>query len=213
MATIRVLIADDHQLFIDGIASLLKEADGIEVVATALNGEEVLEKLSSVEVDVALMDISMPGKDGIETTAFITETYPAVKVVALSAHNQVPFIVRMLKAGAKGYMLKHISKADLVDSIELVHGGGIYYSPEVAVHLVTKLFKEGVSGVFPVDELSPREVEIVKLIVKGEANKTIADQLFISEATVKTHRQRILHKLNLKNTSELIKYAYQKNIF
>jgi len=213
MATIKVLIADDHQLFIDGIDSLLKEADGIEVVAKALNGDEVLEKLSSIEVDVALMDISMPGKDGIETTEFITQTYPNVKVIALSMHNQVPFIVKMLKAGAKGYMLKHINKADLIDSIELVHGGGIYYSPEVAVHLVTKLFKEGVSGVFPTDELSPREIEIVKLIVKGEANKNIADQLFISEATVKTHRQRILHKLNLKNTSELIKYAYQKNIF
>ena len=184
MSVIKVLIADDHQLFIDGVDSLLKDTEGIEVVAMAFNGDEVIKKLSSVEVDVALMDISMPGKDGIETTEYITREFPNVKVIALSMHNQVPFIVKMLKAGAKGYLLKHINKTDLVDAIEVVNGGGIYYSPEIAVHLVNKLFKDGLDA-FSQQELSDREIEIVKLIAKGEANKNIADRLFITEATVK----------------------------
>ena len=212
MQKIKVLIADDHQLFIDGVDSLLKEVDNIEVVAKALNGDEVIDKLAKNEVDVALMDISMPGMDGIETTELIAQRFPLVRVIALSMHNQVPYIVKMLKGGAKGYLLKHISKADLVQAIETVHKGGIYYSPEVAVHLVNKLFKEGMTGVFPSDELSEREKEIVRLIVQGEPNKLIADKLFITEATVKTHRQRILHKLQLKNTSELIHYAHKNNI-
>ena len=212
MQKIKVLIADDHQLFIDGIDSLLNEVDNIEVVAKALTGAMVMEKLESTEVDVVLMDISMPGMDGIEATELISENFPLVKVIALSMHNQVSFVVKMLKGGAKGYLLKHINKADLVKAIETVNGGGIFYSPEVAVHLVNKLFKEGMEGVFPSDELTEREKEIVRLIVKGEPNKIIGDKLFITEATVKTHRQRILRKLELKNTSGLISYAHKHNI-
>lgn len=209
---IKVLIADDHQLFIDGISSLLQEAEHISVVATALTGYDVIKQLSSTKVDIVLMDISMPGMDGMETTEIISKEFPDTKVIALSMHNQVSYIVKMLKCGAKGYLLKHISKAELIDGIEAVYGGGIYYSPEVAVHLVNKLFKEGMTSVFTHDELTPREIDIVKLLVKGEPNKIIADKLFITEATVKTHRQRILQKLQLKNTAELINYAHKNNI-
>ena len=212
MLPIRVLIADDHQLFIDGIAALLQEVPHIKVVARALDGNEVLEKLAKTEVDIALLDISMPGLDGIETAEIVASNFPLVKVIALSMHNQVPYVVKMLHAGAQGYLLKHIHKADLIKAIETVYNGGIFYSPEVAVHLVNKLFREGVGNVFPQDDLTEREKDIIRQIVKGEPNKIIGDTLNISEATVKTHRQRILKKLQLKNTSELIHFAHTHNL-
>lgn len=212
MEKIKILIADDHRLFLDGVDALLKEADHFIVVGKATSGDEVKILLATHDVDIALIDISMPGIDGIETTEYIYHQFPGVKVLGLSMHNQVPYIVKMMKAGAKGYLLKHINKEDLICAIETVYKGGVYYSPEVAVQLVNKLFREGVNEVFPNEELSARELEIVKLIIKGDPNKIIADKLFITEATVKTHRQRILHKLQLKNTSELIKYAYDRNL-
>ena len=154
----------------------------------------------------------MAGMDGAETTEQISKRFPGVKVIALSMHNQVTYIVKMLKFGAMGYLLKNIGKAGLIKAIETVYDDGIFYSPEVAVHLVNKLFKDGIAQVFPVNELTDREIEIVKLIVKGEPNKIIADRLSITEATVKTHRQRILNKLQVKNTPELINYAHRHNL-
>ncbi len=212
MKKIRILIADDHQLFIDGMTSLIHLSDNMEVCAQASSGKQVLELLEQHDIDVALLDISMPDMDGIEVAEHIYSFFPNVKVIGLSMHNQVPYVVNMLKAGAKGYLLKHIGRADLFTAIETINNGGVYYSPEVAIHLVTKLFKSGVNEVMQINDLSSREKEVVKLIVKGEPNKIIANQLSISEATVKTHRQRILTKLKLKNTPELIKYAYEHNI-
>lgn len=212
MEKIKILIADDHQLFIDGMTSLIRLSDNMEVCAQASSGKQVIEALSQTMIDVALLDISMPDMDGVEVAQYIADYFPDVKVVGLSMHSQVPHIVNMLKAGAKGYLLKHIGREDLFTAIETINNGGVYYSPEVAIHLVTKLFASGVKQVMQINDLSVREIAILKLVAKGEPNKIIADQLSISEATVKTHRQRILSKLNLKNTPELIKYAYDQNI-
>ena len=137
MTPIKIMIADDHQLFIDGLKSMLAEVPNIEVVADANSGEAVLLQLESGTVaDIVLMDISMAGMDGAETTEQISKRFPGVKVIALSMHNQVTYIVKMLKFGAMGYLLKNIGKAGLIKAIETVYDDGIFYSPEVAVHLV-----------------------------------------------------------------------------
>lgn len=209
---IKVLIADDHRLFMDGVGLLLNSRENMEVVAFASNGKEALEKLAHTGVDIALLNICMPEPGGIELTRMITAKYPEVKVIALSLHDQVSYIVNVLHAGAKGYLLKQISKPDMLKAIETVYSGGVYYSPEIAVALANRMFKEGMSGLMPQGELSQRELGIIRLVAKGEANKKIADQLFISEATVKTHRQRIQTKLQVKNTAGLIRYAYDHHL-
>jgi DNA-binding NarL/FixJ family response regulator len=212
MEKIKILIADDHQLFIDGIISLIDLRDNMEVVAQATCGKDIIAILTRVDVDIALLDVSMPDMNGSEVAQHITTHYPKIRVVGLSMHNQVPNILSMLRAGAKGYLLKQINTKDLLTAIETIHNGGIYYSPEVAVHLVAKLLTEEIGEKIPRNELSEREVGIIKEIVKGATNKAIALRLFISESTVKTHRQRILSKLKLTSTADLIKYALSRNI-
>lgn len=209
---IKVMIADDHQIFMVGLATLFKESNSIDLVYKASNGKEILEALKKGPVDIILMDIAMPEMDGIETTKYISAHYPNVKVVALSMHNQVAQIVKMLQAGAKGYLLKHADKEEILKAIKTVYNNDIYYSPEVAVNLVNKIFKEGVQSISTPQNLTDREIEIIKLVVAGELNKQIAAKLYVSEATIKTHRQRILHKLGLQNTAELLHYAHEKNI-
>ena len=210
---INILLVDDHQLFIDGIKAIFSLEEEVRVTGSCSDLQQLKEAISAISFDVVLMDISMGSSDGAELTTYIKQMLPQVKVIALSMHNEAGSVVRMLRAGANGYILKNASRAELIQAIKLVYSGNIYYSQEIATDLVNKLFKKEWPELLQEQtRLSSREIEIVKLIADGQPNKIIGDQLNITEATVKTHRQRILHKLGVKNTSEMLKYAYTHNL-
>ena len=205
----RVMIVDDHQIFIDGLKSLLQGIENIKISATASSGEEALRKLSEVEVDVILMDIGMDGIDGVETTKLITKDYSTVKVIALTMFGHGVYIEKMLKAGARGYVLKNTTKEELINAIEVVNKGQTYYSAQVAQSLINKM--SGDNSILII-KLTERELEILKMIAKQHNNKEIAALLMVSQYTVDTHRKNILRKLGLKNTAGLIKYAMENNL-
>lgn len=206
---IKLFIADDHQMFIDGIKALLKDTIEVKIMGSANNGKELLQKLSETDVDIILMDIGMPDLDGIETTNLVSKNNPAIKVIALSMYDDYNRVVKMLKAGAKGYVLKNTSKKELMEAILEVADGGVYYSDKV----LTNTMKTISAGNDPsISKLTEREIEIIKLIIKSLTNKEIADVLSISELTVNTHRKNAMRKLSIKNTAGLVKFALENGL-
>ena len=210
---IKVLIADDHQVFRDGIESILEDVEGMEVVAQAEDGKIVLEKLKTITPDVILMDISMGDANGIETTQIVKKDYPQIKVLVLSMHEETDYIVKMLEAGASGYLLKDAGSNEMIKAIQEVYSGGTYYSQQVSAAIVSRLTnrnkkKEKQRGI----TLTRRETEILELITNEYTNPEIAEKLFISIRTVDTHRRNLLEKLNVKNTAGLVKYALRHGI-
>jgi DNA-binding NarL/FixJ family response regulator len=206
---IKLFIADDHQMFIDGIIALLSGIEHIQIIGEANTGEQVLQKLKGIQVDLILMDIGMPELDGIETAKIISEKFPDIKIIALTMFDDNNHIEKMLKAGAKGYILKNTSKNELLQAIETVANGNTFYSSQVEKTLLKKFSDQNTN---PILTLTKREIEITKLIVKSMTNKEIASQLFLSELTVKTHRQNIMQKLEVKNTAGLVKFAMDNNL-
>lgn len=204
----RVFIADDHQMFIDGIKALLENSGSIEITGSANNGRELLHKLSETEVDIILMDLGMPEMDGIDATAAVFAKYPAVKVIALTMYDDQNKIVKMLKAGAKGYVLKNTSKDELMEAIQTIADGGVYYSDKIMLNTMKTISSDS----DPLKKLTDREIEIIRLIVKAFTNKEIADQLSISELTVNTHRKNAMRKLAIKNTAGLVKFAIDHDL-
>lgn len=217
---IKVILTDDHQIIRDGIKALLKEEHKISVVGEASDGEELIRLLSSTPADVVLMDINMPKKDGFETTRYLKENFPGVKVLVLSMLKHESYVNRMLEAGALGYILKNAGKDELMSAIELVASGTPFISSEVALELLKKTQgTPAVSASKVTGEsgqlhkvLSKREVEVLNLIAQGFTNAEIAEKLFISKRTIETHRQNLLEKTHMKNTATLIKYAIQNGI-
>ncbi|PJA07351.1 MAG: DNA-binding response regulator [Flavobacteriales bacterium CG_4_10_14_0_2_um_filter_32_8] len=211
MATIKLLLADDHQMIRNGIKLMLKKNVEFEVVAEASSGEEVISYLerNAARVDVILMDINMPGMGGIEATEIITKKYSTIKVLALTMHSEETFITSMMKVGALGYILKEADTNELIMAINTVALGKKYYSNEVSVAMINALMsKDNSQGT----DLSDREIEVLKYIAAGDTNKEAGEKLFISPRTVETHRRNILSKLDVKNTAEMIKYAYQHQL-
>lgn len=208
---IRILIADDHQMFIDGLKSMLDEVEGIEVVGEAMNGFEVLEVCKHQEVDVVIMDISMPGMDGIEATRALYKKDPSIKVLGLSMFNERNFISDMLKAGAMGYILKNTGKEDLLSAINTLQAGENYLGEEVSRTLLNSFLKN-TPRAQPMEKLSEREHEVLECIAAGLTTHEIADKLFISKNTVESHRKNLLYKLNARNTAELVNNAYKRRI-
>lgn len=207
---IKVLIADDHQMFIDGLKSMLQDFEGITVVGEAMNGREVLEHCQRTAVDIVIMDISMPVMDGIETTRRLLEKHPAIKILGLSMYNDRNFISDMLKTGAAGYILKNTGREDLINAIQALHAGENYLGEDVRKTLLSSFMK---NTKFQVDEkLSEREMEVLECIASGLTTQEIASKLFISKNTVETHRKNLLYKLKARNTAELINNAYKKRI-
>ena len=206
---IKLFIADDHQMFIDGLKALLQDASDIRIVGEANNGKEVLQKLEQLRPDILLMDIGMPELNGIETTAQITEKHPAVKVIALTTYDDTNRVVKMVKAGAKGYVLKNLSRQELLQAIEVVAAGGVHYSSRVALNTMHNIADKSES---PIANLTEREIEIIKLIVRSMTNKEIAGQLSISDLTVNTHRKNAMRKLGIKNTAGLVKFAIDNHL-
>lgn len=202
---IRVFIVDDHPVVIEGIHSLLKNEKDIEWAGHAMNAESCLGFFVNNTANVVLMDISMPGMDGVELCGLLNEKYPGVYILGLSTFNQGLYIKKMMENGASGYILKNSSKEELLKAIHTVSSGGIYFSGETGEAL--KEYQR--SSVSQVPEISPREKEILGLIAEGYTNPQIAEKIFLSPFTVDSHRKNLLAKFGVKNTAALIKTAAQ----
>jgi DNA-binding NarL/FixJ family response regulator len=208
---IKIIIADDHRVFIEGMKALLKEISGIEVIGEAENGEQLIQQVQFLNPDVVLTDIQMPLKDGIEATREIHKNFPLVKIIALTMLNETLFIKKMLEAGASGYILKTVNKEELIHAIRKVALGEKYFSAEVTAQLMNN-FSEKSSVLSPSSSLTKREKEILMLIAEGLTDKEIAEKIFLSPLTIITHRKNILSKLGLKNKVELTRFAIDNNL-
>ena len=204
---IRVFIVDDHPVVIEGIHSLLQNEKDIEWAGHAMNASSCLGYFVNNTADVLLMDISMPGMDGVELCAIMNEKYPGVFVIGLSTFNQGLYIKKMMANGASGYILKNSPKEELLKAIHTVSDGGIFFSGEAGEAL-----KEYQKSSTQLPELSPREKEILALIAEGFTNPQIAEKIFLSPFTVDSHRKNLLAKLNVRNTASLIRLAVEKKL-
>jgi len=208
---IKVLIADDHQLFREGISNLLFTSDTIEVIAQAENGLEALEKVKHFKPDVVLLDIAMPEMNGIEACKRLKKGFPDVKIITVSMHSDKQYVKGVLEAGADGYLLKNCTLRQLTDAIHSVHDGKKYLSQDIT-DLVISGYLTPSSSDDEYDKLSEREKEIFLLFAEGKSTKEIGDKLFISVKTVGTHKQNILEKLDLKTNADMVKFALKKGL-
>jgi DNA-binding NarL/FixJ family response regulator len=206
---IRVLIADDHEILRYGISTYLDSSDNIEIVGEASSGEECIELFKEKKPDVCVLDISMPDKDGIETTKAIREIDPEVKVLILSMHIDKLILDKVLEAGINGYLLKDTEKSEIRHGIESIAKGQQVFSNPIS-ELITKSYLNG--GKAPHDSITTRELEVLQLIVEGYSSKLIADKLDISPRTVDTHRGNIMQKLNIPNAAGLVRYAMEHDL-
>ncbi|MFB9446361.1 response regulator transcription factor [Dactylosporangium vinaceum] len=202
MTPVRVLVVDDQQLVRDGIASLLGIQPGIEVVGTAAGGEEALQRAAELGPDVVLMDVRMPGLDGVEATRALRTTHPSCRVVMLTTFDDDQYVALALRAGADGYLLKDLGAAELADAVRLVHRGVAQLDPAVARRLAALR-----PSALPAADLTTRELEILRLVATGATNREIAGRMFLSEGTVKNHVSRILSRLGLRDRTQAAVYA------
>jgi DNA-binding NarL/FixJ family response regulator len=210
MDKIRIIIADDHQLFRNGLKILLNSFPDFEVIGEASNGEEFLKLLKSVTADIALMDINMPEMDGIEATRKGIKMSPDINIIALSMYDEEEYYYKMVDAGAKGFILKDSDISEVRDAILTVVKGGSYFSQELLYHVIQKIkHREHESKSA---NLSKREKEILFKICEGLSNQEIAETLFISKRTVDKHRANLLGKTNSKNTASLILFAIRNKL-
>lgn len=209
----RILIADDHQMFIDGVKSLLSSNKRFSVIGEAHNGEEVINILSKEKVDIVLLDMNMPVMDGMQTLKVIREKLPLMKVIMLTMFSTRDYIEKLLKAGANGYILKNTGKDELTLGIDTVMRGESFFSKEVTERIMEGLQGKKASSVKTgIIELTEREKQVLVLIVKEMTTQEIADKLFISTNTVETHRKNLISKLNVRNIAGLVKYALQNGL-
>jgi len=204
----RVFIVDDHPVVIEGIHSLLQHEKDIVWVGQAMNAASCLGFFVNNTADVVLMDISMPGMDGMELCAVMKEKYPGIIILGLSTFNQGLYIKKMMENGASGYVLKNASKEELLSAIHAVHEGHIFFSGEVGQALQD--YQRSAAVELPV--ISRREQEILALIAEGYTNPQIAQKLFLSPFTIDSHRKNLLAKLDVKNTASLIKLAVERKL-
>lgn len=205
----RVLLADDHRLFREGLRGLLSVQSGIEVVGVAADGAELVSLTESVEYDVALIDIEMPVMNGLEAAEKILSTHPEARLVALTMHNDEAYYYRMVELGVKGFLLKNSDIDEVVCAVREVCAGGSYFSQELLDSLVSNL-KESLVEAEPL--LSEREMEVLPLICQGLSNQEIADKLFISKRTVDNHRANIIEKSGCKNTAGMVVWAIKNGL-
>ncbi len=209
----RIILADDHTLFRNGLRTLLENTEGFSVVGEASDGEELLAMLPLCEADVVLLDIEMPRMNGIRAAGELLERYPELPIITLSMFGDEDYYFKMVSLGVKGFILKNSEIKEVVTAIETVMAGGSYFSQELLFTLVNNLKSTPTplsdeSG----EELSGRESEILLHICRGESNSQIADALFISKRTVDKHRANILAKTGCKNTANLVVYAIKNNL-
>lgn len=207
---INIAIVDDHQIVIDGITALLKGHSNIKIISTHTSPIQCIEFLKTNNIDILLTDVMMPDMNGYEFAKYVKEHHSQIKILALSMSGEGSLVNKMISdADIKGYALKNIGKADLIEAIEKIALGGIYFTDEVLEELmqIDKIKKENDDA-----HLTTREIEIIKLIEEEKNNKQIAELLFISERTVETHRKNIFRKTNTNSVLSLIKYAYHHKL-
>jgi len=211
--TLRVLLVDDHEIVRTGLRMLFQAEPDIVIVGEAGSGEAAIAAVTALKPDVVVMDIAMPGMSGIEATRQIKAISPETAVLALTMHEEEPYFFQMLEAGASGYVPKRAAADDLVSAIRIVAQGQVFLYPSLARLLVQDyLQRETADQPEKADLLTPREREVLTLIAEGLTNREIAEALVISVKTVDRHRENIMHKLNLHNRVELVKYAIAKGL-
>jgi len=209
MSKIRIVLADDHSVVRQGFRRILDAQPDMEIVGEASNGKEALELAGKLTPDVVVMDVAMPELNGIEATRRIAETASRTRVLALSMHKDSVYVREILRAGARGYLLKDAVDEDLIAAVRAVSRGEGYLSPGVADAVLTD-YRQHVTD--PIDLLTSREREVLQLIAEGKTNKEIATSLNLSVYTVDAHRGRIMEKLNLHSTGELVRFAIRKGL-
>ena len=202
---IRVVVADDHTIVREGLKQILAAADDLEVVGEASDGHEAMERVRALDFDLLLLDMSMPGKSGIEVIKQVHAEKPKVKILVLSMHEEQQYAVRAIRAGASGYLTKESAARQLVDAIRKIAAGGAFISAEVAQQLALGAMP-GATGPLHA-ALSDREYQVFMLIAEGKSISDIAEQLNLSVKTVSTHKANVLQKMNMTTTGELIRYA------
>ncbi|HLJ45759.1 MAG TPA: response regulator transcription factor [Bryobacteraceae bacterium] len=214
MKPIRILLADDHNVMRRGLRLLLESQPGFSVVAEAADGRQAVEQAQATKPDVAVLDIGMPHLNGTEAAQRITEILPNTAIVMLSMHSDEGYVLRALKAGARGYLVKDSAEDDLIEAIKAVSLGKAFFSPEVSKMLVEDYVREiRARGVHDSYELlTAREREILQLLAEGKSNKDIATLLGLSLFTIETHRRNLQEKLNIHSFAELILYAVRKGV-
>ncbi len=206
---INIVIADDHALIREGLKKILKSEPDLNLVAEAKNAAELFQELKTSDVDLVLLDISMPGESGLDALKELRQSYPQVRTLILSVHPEHRFAVRALRAGASGYITKETAVEELVQAIRKIVAGGKYVSASLAEQLVAELE----TGDKPRHEsLSDREFEVLRMIAAGKTRNEIAEELALSISTVNTYRQRILEKMNMENNAELTRYAIEHGL-
>lgn len=209
----RIILADDHPLVRAGIRAELEKLPSLEVVGEAGNGREVLELVKSLQPDVVFLDISMPGLNGLEAVARLTQEFPAVRVIILSMHENEEYVCRALKAGAVGYLLKKAATTELEAALQRVSAGEIYLSREISARLQKKFPLSAGGGTrHPLDQLTGRHREILQLIAEGQNTKEIAEILKLSPKTVEYHRLKLMEQVNIHDVPGLVRFALRTGV-
>ena len=211
--TIRVILADDHRILREGLKTMLETQPDVEVIGEAENGRDARDLAGELAPDIVIMDIGMPGLNGVEATRQIVSRFPGVRVLALSMHSDKRFVSEVLRAGACGYLLKDSAFEELARALEAVARGQTYLSPAISGLVIDGFVSRSRSDSHgAADLLTPREREVLQLIAEGASTKDVANHLHISAKTASTHRQHIMGKLDMHSVSELTKYAIREGL-
>ena len=210
-----ILLVDDHEIIIDGIKAMLEKEKDIKIVGEANNGIEAIEKVQSLKPDIVLMDISMPELNGIEATKSIKKEYQDTKILMLTQHESKEYVLQVMKAGADGYLLKNSKKEELLNAINTVTVGKKYLCNRISALMLDEILDDSVKdndNEKPEQNLTKREIEIIKLLANDLSNHQVSDELNISLRTVETHRRNLMQKLNLKSAVALVRFAIKNNM-
>ncbi|HET9054844.1 MAG TPA: response regulator transcription factor [Cyclobacteriaceae bacterium] len=207
MSAIKIYLLDDHQIVIDGIKLMLENTPGMQLVGENINSEKALAELGAAKPDVLICDINMPGITGIELSKIVKKAHPEINILILTMIDSVHTLNELLDSGVKGYVLKNKGREELITAIQAVATGNNFFSAEIMRQVLT-----AAKNIDKPDKLTAREIEIIKLLARGLSSSEIADQLFISNNTVETHRRNIMRKTNTHTTVELINYSKSNHI-
>ena len=208
---IDVLLADDHSIVRAGLRRIIEDTGDIQVIAEAADGREAIKKAHENLPDVAVIDISMPNMDGLEVIVQLHSYFPELPILILTMHEEEQYVVRAIRAGAKGYVTKRSAPEELVEAIRKVNTGGRFLSDTAAESLAERLAR-GTKSLSPIDSLSTREIQVLRCLALGQTNREIAESYGLSVKTVDTYRSRVLNKLNLRNNADLSRFAIQNRL-